>query len=290
MTYLFIINPVAGKHNSEATISIIKEKMKKHGLKHEIKITSRVGEAKQLAKDAISSHIDTIVAVGGDGTIHEVLNGMVNSNKNLGIIPAGTGNDLARTLGLPLDIEESLDKIIEGKIKKIDIGCFNEEYFINFASVGLDALIASEANKIKKLIASKYAYILSVILSLTRFKSPKLKIRIDDLYMEKDIMLVAICNGAYYGGGMKIAPKADLQDGCFDICIVNKMNKLKLLWLFPSIFKGNHIKYKDVEMFKGRKVEIDYEGYIEVNTDGEIKNARPVCLEIMNKKIRTIGI
>jgi len=168
------------------------------------------------------------------------------------------------------------------------LGKLNEKYFVNFCSIGLDALIAQEANKIKKYFSSTYAYVIGVIKALNKFRSLKVDLVIDDKKYEEEIMLVAVCNGSYYGGGMKIAPQAELSDGKFDICIVRKMSKLKLLFLFPTIFKGKHIKYKEVKMYRGKDVQVFSKCNMNVNADGEIVNNRPIKFEALHKKIEVI--
>lgn len=289
MDYIFIVNPVAGKNSGKKAIMIIEEVMGNRGLNYNIKITNQPGDAKEWAKEAIDTSVDVIIAVGGDGTVNEVFNGMINSNKTLGIVPAGTGNDFARTLNLPLDIKAAIEFIIEGNYTHVDAGKINGQLFINIASIGLDAVIAEEANKIKKVIPNKYSYILALLKGLSIFKSTNIKIKIDGKVYEKEIMLVAICNAVSYGGGMKIAPKAKVNDGYFDICIVKKMSKLKLLYLFPSIFEGNHVKFEEVEIFKGKSVEIESNKDLIINVDGEIKHHKPIQFNVIKKALKVIG-
>lgn len=289
LTYLFIVNPVAGRNNGKKAIAFINQVMGNRGLNYNIIVTEKPGDAKLLAEEAALTSVDVIVAVGGDGTVNEVFNGMINSNKILGIVPAGTGNDLARALHLPLSMDKAVEFIISENYLNVDVGKLNGQLFLNIASIGLDAVIAEEANKIKRFISSKYSYVLALLKGLIIFKSKKIKIRIDEIEIEKDVMLVAICNAICYGGGMKIAPNAKVNDGLFDICIVNKMSKLKLLYLFPTIFKGEHIKFKEVEIFRGQFVEIKSEENLSINVDGEVINHNPIEFKIINEAIKVIG-
>ena len=288
LSYLFIINPVAGKRKDNTMITMINEVMSKYNCTYEIKITEKVGDAKLFAKEARNKAFSTIVSVGGDGTLHEVVNGMAGGPQKLGIIPAGTGNDFARVLNIPFDLREAIEVLVKGSSTLIDVGKLNDEYFINFCSIGLDALIAQEANKIKKYFSSTYAYIIGVIKGLIGFRSLKVDLVIDGNRYQEHMMLMAVCNGAYYGGGMKIAPQADFSDGEFDICIVSKMSKIKLLFLFPTIFKGNHLKYKEVKMYRGKEVQLFSTETMNVNADGEIIKNRPIQFEIINKGIEVI--
>ena len=288
LSYLFIVNPIAGKRKDNTIIPIIKEVMDQYNCAYEIKITEKIGDAKLFAKEAKDKSFSTIVSVGGDGTLHEVVNGMAGGSQKLGIIPSGTGNDFARVLNIPFNLKEAVEILVRKKSASIDIGKLNDEYFINFCSVGLDALIGQEANKIKKYFSSTYAYIIGVIKCLIGFRSLKVDLTIDGKNYKEDIMLMAVCNGAYYGGGMKIAPLADFSDGEFDICIVSKMSKIKLLFLFPTIFKGKHLKYKEVKIYRGKEVQLFSTENINVNADGEIIKHRPIQFEIINKGIEVI--
>lgn len=288
MSYLFIVNPVAGKNKGARVLPLIERVMKKKELPYEIIKTTKIGEAKEIVQEAMNKHYSTIVAVGGDGTIHEVLNGMVGSNKVLGIIPAGTGNDLSRTLNLSQNPDIALEFILKGKTKKIDLGKTKEKYFINFASVGLDAAIASEANYIKKYISSKIAYIIAALKEISTFKSRKLKFIIDDKNVSEKVMMITICNGIYYGGGMKVAPTADLEDGYFDVCVIKDMNRLKLLILFPTIYLGKHLNYKEVEFYRAKKVKIISDYQLQVNADGELVDDEVLEFEVLQQQLEVI--
>lgn len=288
MSYLFIVNPVAGKTKAKNTISIIKYIMDQNKKQYEILTTTKRGDAREFAQEAIQKDFSTIVAVGGDGTINEVLNGMAGSKKILGIIPAGTGNDFARSLDLPEDPKESLNIILQGNIKEVDFGKINGKHFINIASIGLDAHIADEANKIKNKVPSTYAYILALLKGIISFKSYSIDVIIEKEKLNLDVMLVAICNGNYYGGGMKIAPNAAYEDGYFDICIIERMSKLKVLFLFPTIFKGNHVKIKGVKILRAKEIEIQSKKTIKINTDGEIAVHKPLKFKIIEKGLKIL--
>lgn len=288
LPYLFIVNPVAGKGRADKIIPIIKGVMEKNNYDYEIKITQKIGDAKLIAKEAKTKDFTTIVSVGGDGTLHEVVNGMIGGMQKLGIVPAGTGNDFARSLKIPLNIRDAIEILVHKNVISVDLGRLNDTYFVNFCSVGLDALIVEEANKIKRYFPSTYSYIIGVIKALGKFKSLKVELIIDNIRYNKEVMLIAVCNGAYYGGGMNIVPQAKVSDGQFDICVVRKMSKLKLLFFFPTIFKGKHIKYDEVEIYRGKNIQIFFEENIHVNADGETVNNRSVKFEVVHNKIEVI--
>lgn len=270
MEILFIVNPVAGKGKSNSVVKNIKEKMMAFNVPYKIKMTTRKKEAEEIAKNAVCNGYKKIVAVGGDGTIYEVVNGIVGSKALLGVIAAGTGNDFVRTVGIPNDLEEALKTIVYGKTRAIDCGKVNNRYFVNVASIGLDAEIVKETENIKQYLSGSGAYIGGLLKTLFTFKYKDIHMNIDGMKKKKNITLVAVANGKYYGGGMKIAPMADIEDGDFQVCVVDKVSKLKLMGVFPKIFSGKHVHCDEVGLYKGRQVNINSQESLSINLDGDI--------------------
>ncbi len=286
---LFILNPVAGSGKAKELKSLIKEIMDKYNREYTLKLTTRPEEAINIAEN--SHDYDIVVAVGGDGTVNEVSSGLINrGNGTLGIIPGGTGNDLAKSLDISLDPREALEILCRGVKRDIDIGNVNGLNFLNISSVGFDAEVVINNVEIKKKIKSSFSYAISVVYTLLNFKMKRIKINIDDRILDEEIMLLAVGNGKYYGGGMKILPEANINDGYFDICIVLGISKIKALFLFPSIFKGNHIKYhKYVRLFKAKTVKINVEDGIYLNIDGDVNfRDKEMIFTIEDKKLNII--
>lgn len=287
---LFIVNPVAGKGRGKKVIPIIEKKMIDNNISYEIIMTSKPLEATRLAMENVHS-FETIIAVGGDGTVNEVAQGLIKSKKGrLGIIPCGTGNDFVRALNIDLSLEKSLDIIIEGRTKAIDVGRVNGHYFINISSIGFDTHTVIETNKIKKSINGIWAYIIGVLITLIKYKKENADLIIDNKEYKRRLLLLAVGNGNTYGGGMKLLPMAQIDDGYFHICVVRDVSNLKLLFLFPSIFKGTHLKHsKYVEIFKANKLIYKNKKRIELNIDGEILDVNEdIIFEIDDYKLEVI--
>lgn len=287
---LFIINPVAGGGKAKTLIPLIMETMDKYEKEYEIKLTTKPKEAIHIAEDSVEEY-EITVAVGGDGTVNEVAKGLINKGKGtLGIVPGGTGNDMAKSLGIAIDPVEALEILYRGQKKDIDIGHVNDSNFLNIASVGFDAEVVINNVNLKKIIKSGISYAISVIYTLISFKKKKVKITIDDNIIEENIILMAVGNGKYYGGGMKILPMAELDDEHLDICIVSNISKLKLLFLFPTIFKGNHIKYKKfVKMLRGKTIKVETKEELYLNIDGEIApKVKEIIFSMENTKLNVI--
>lgn len=271
--YLFIINPEAGGGRSGKLIDIIDERMRKSGQAYQIKTTSKPNDATDIARDNIDSFTD-IIAVGGDGTVNEVARALIKSKKGLlGIIPSGTGNDLTLSLGIPKDTKKALDIILEDnrKITNIDVCSINGRPYLNISTIGFDAEVVRMTNTIKKIIKNEISYVISVILNLISFKKNKIELIIDGKSHRVISFLLAIGNGKYYGGGMPIMPNAEMDNGFLEVCSIKDVSNLKVLTLFPSIFKAQHTKYtKYVSIYRAKKVIAKTEEKMILNIDGEI--------------------
>lgn len=287
---LFIINPIAGAGKAKSIIPIIENKMKESSIEYEIILTNQPKDAIRIAEENVDN-FSTIVAVGGDGTVNEVAKGLINSRKGtLAIIPCGTGNDFSRTIGLPMDPIKAIDIIIKNNIRAVDIGKINGNSFLNIASVGFDTEVVIHTNSIKKRVKSKTAYILGVLATLFDYKKRKISLVIDGVTYERNLVLLAVGNGNFYGGGLKVLPMAEVDDGYFHVCLVKDISNFKILFLFPSIFKGKHLKYKKyVEIFKAKEVIVKNTKEININIDGEIITIdKDVIFEIEDYKLNVI--
>jgi len=288
MSICFIVNPKAGKGKGKKIASLIHFFMKKYDTPYEVRFTTQKKEGEPLAKRAVEDGFEKIVAVGGDGTIYEVLNGIIGKSVSLGIIPSGTGNDFARCLGIGLNVEEALDIVVYGQEKSVDCGRANERYFINVAGIGFDTETLKEVERLKKYLSGKWAYIAGVLKTLLTYKFKKTEIIIDGQVIHSEVLLIAIANGSSYGGGMKIAPDAINDDGLFDVCVIHRISKLKILKVFPTIFSGKHIHIKEVNMYKAKKISINSQLPTPVNLDGDIVGYTPLLLEIIPNAIKVL--
>ncbi len=257
MKRVFIVNPKAGNGRSLKMINAIKEICKEEKLNYEIVYTTDKGDATNIARKNSSNIDETIIySVGGDGTLNEVVNGIVGSNAVLGVIPGGTGNDFYKSI-----------KQNGRMIDKADVGLVNDRYFINVASLGLDARIAAKANDLKKTIfPNKLVYYAGLISEFINLKSDK--ILTDDI--EKQLLLISVCNGMYYGGGIKIAPNASINDGLFDIYELNNTTRIELLKAFKEMLKAVHDKNEHVNFYKANYLTINTPYDMVCNVDGEI--------------------
>lgn len=290
MKLLFIVNPTAGKGRAARVIPEIKAAMVQFGeIEYDISYSEKPGHATEISKNAASQGYDIVFAVGGDGTVNEVINGLVNTSSALGVIPRGSGNDFVRTLGIKGDTAKIIKDTIAGIKKQIDVGCINNRYFINIASVGFDAEVVLATQKAKRFFLSdSAAYIAGVISTIFIRKPSRVKMIIGEKEIEDDILLLAVANGKYYGGGMMVAPDAILDDGEFEICVISSMPKIKMLFLFPQFIKGKHKKFKEVSFYKSDKVYTESLKPIAINVDGEVFNDTNVRFDMIKKGLLVI--
>lgn len=267
--FLFIINPIAGSGRAIHIKDIIEDEMKGYNKTFQIIVTKNPKEATQIAYE---SNINTVIAVGGDGTVTEVAKGIIRRGYGtLGIIPGGTGNDFIKSLDMKKDCIDAIKTIINGKTMKIDVGIVNGYKFLNIAGIGLDVEVIKGFETIKKYIKGRLAYIISIFITLFKFKKMKLLIEIDGKSFHKDLVLFAAGNGRYYGGGLQMIPGADMKDGYLHSTLVKDLSNLRIATIFPEIFKGTHIRHKKyVERFETKKIKITSKDELYMNLDGEL--------------------
>lgn len=287
MKHLFIINPVAGKGKTLKMIPEIKALMESCSLYYEIEITKAPGHASEIAREYSNKYPGLrIYAVGGDGTMNEVLQGMVGSGSCLGILPAGTGNDFLKNFCPLMNPSELLPLLVKADPIPVDVCKINDKYFLNIASVGFDADVVANTQHLKRLpyMQGKIAYIGGILLSLIRLKNVKATFFIDDEKIEMPGMLLsAFANGRFYGGGMMPAPDAVPDDGYLDVCLIKDMKRLGILRFFPRFIKGTHISMSEVTTRRCRSVRMESPEPLHMNADGELFESDRLDISIIHK-------
>lgn len=247
----------------------------KDGVAWEIRETKAAGHGKMLAAEAAEQGAHIVAAAGGDGTLGEVLNGLVNSVCKLGVIPFGTGNDFARHIGIGTDRQRAVQALLRGVPTPIDIGRTQGRWFLNVAGCGFDAVVAERVNRGFRRLRGTAAYIAAVVQTLFKFKAAKMKVTLDGEILELRAMMCSIANTRSYGGGMLIAPEARLQDGLFDLCLLAEAGKMEFLMAFPRVFKGTHTTHPKVTMRRARCIQIESDPPMPVLVDGDVVGTTP---------------
>lgn len=271
----FIVNPHSGRGKGAQAGAEIASELDGRGIEYIMKYTEGPGHAIELAREAYGSGYRKIVAVGGDGTMNEVLNGPEGSDYIFGIIPSGTGNDFVRTCGVPMDRMQALELILSGAHRTVDLGTVAGRRFINVAGFGFDVDVSLMAIKLKKRLKGAWTYYLSLFLTLLTLKFRKASITVDGNKRELDYLIVALGNGRVFGGGMPIAPQAEIDDGYLDLCIVRKLPRIKVPYILMKFFKGEHIYSKYCDYLKCREVYVETPITQVLNVDGELITGTP---------------
>lgn len=284
---------MAGRGPTSAlnSVSLIEEFCNKRNIKYEIAKTRYKGHATELARQAANSLIkyDAIISVGGDGTLLEVANGLMGSDVLLGVLPAGTGNDFARAIGIPSTIKDALSYLTRKRSRLIDVGKLENLFFINVASVGFDAEIIKDIFKFRKFIPGRLSYYVAALIKFFTFKFKDITINIDGQIIKTKILLVAIANGTHYGGGMMVNPNGDLEDGYLDVIVVNSLPRYKIPLLFHRFVKGTYQDLPYVKTYKCREISIDSHNSLVINADGDLFGSTPAKFTIKPLSLNVIG-
>ncbi len=278
MRKIFIINPASAKAKLEYAVENIKKQSYFNEKEDEILFSEYAGNVAEIA----AAHPDCeIYSVGGDGTFLESVNGVMDTGCPVCFMPMGSGNDFIRSVSSV----NSFDGVVKGlespKKKVLDLGLIDGGCFANIASVGFDAEIVKNAHKFKDIpLLRKFSYILSIFYTLFSYKGLKLKMTVDGEVIEGDFLLVAVANGQYYGGGIKIAPTAVIDDGLFDVIYAPAMSRLEVLAILPKLLNGSHLKHKKVKRVLAKNVVIESSEEFLRNTDGDLKPAKRTEISI----------
>jgi diacylglycerol kinase (ATP) len=247
------------------------------GARVELRFTRAAGEARELAARAAEELFERIAAVGGDGSISDVGAGLAGTGAALGIIPAGTGNDLARSLGIPRDPAAAARLLLTGQPRPLDLWQANGRPFLLAAGIGLDAEVAYQVNRGGRLRGMP-AYLLALVRALGSFRPVPLEIAGEGGRFKGRVMLAALANATCYGGGIPIAPDAKPDDGLLDVIIVREMSRLTLAIQFPRLLRGAHLSHPLVSTFRAASVRVDGDPATRISLDGELGAQLPLTV------------
>jgi len=288
-----IANPMAGRGRGGKILPQVQEALNRAGLEFSEAVTTKPLEAIDLARQAAEEGYQLVVALGGDGTSHEVANGLLlsgNSEVALGMVPIGTGNDFASMFDTPTDPAQVARRLREGKTRLIDIGRVGDRYFVNALGIGFDALAAVEALKIQHLLSGMPLYLAAVLITLREYEIPHITVEFDGQRLSMPMTMLVVANGKREGGGFLIAPDAENDDGIFDICLARGLGRLGILRLLPEVMRGTHVDKEPVTMAKAKRVVLDSPDPLPVHADGEILYtvAHHLEIEIIPRRLRVI--
>ena len=292
----FVVNPASGNGAAGKAWPQIEELAAGRGLAGDVLFTTGPGHAAELARHAAENGARLLVAVGGDGTVNEVVNGLGPSHPEveLAVVPQGTGDDLARTFGIPTKVESAVAVAAGGQTRAVDLGRATftvgehsaERFFANFAGAGISGAIARRGARTSRRLGAKAAYMWATTTVFIRWSSVPMRIELDDDILEGLMYEVVIANGMYAAGGMKIAPDARPDDGLFDTVLIGDVSKADFVTTFPKIYRGTHSSHPKVDIVSARVVAVEAAEPLAVVLDGEQPGTTPARFEVVPGALR----
>lgn len=285
MRVAVVANPSSGRGKGGKLIPGVDQLLSSMGVEHTILVSRDAADAQRLAREAVGNGTPIVAALGGDGHVGNVANGLIGTGGALAVIPAGTGNDFARHIGLnrkdPLGAVRLLAEPVFTKIDVVRVlHAEGERYFVNVAGTGFDSQVNAHANGVRFLKGTP-KYIYSTFVTLARFKPGRFSIDVDGREREVSGMLVAVGNGVSYGGGMKVTPDARSDDGELDLCVLGAVSKPTFVLTFPKVFSGRHVQHPSVQMLRGKVIKISADRPFDVYGDGERFGPLPATFTVV---------
>lgn len=287
--FLCVVNPAAGRGRTARLWPEIARLMRRAGLRYRVAFTEAPGHGTELAREAVRRATKMVVAVGGDGTVNEVVNGLAASGATLALIPTGSGNDLCRALGIGEDPLTAALTLCSGRHRLLDLGMVGNRYFLNICGIGFDAEVAHAVNNGLRWLGGAPAYLAGIVRALLCFKPVPLHLTLDGVELQAKGLLVAVANGPYYGAGIKIAPKASLDDGFFEVCLIGELGKIELLRTLPLAFRGEHENHPCVQFFRAREVTVSCPTRsLYIQGDGELLGETPASFRLFERALKVL--
>jgi diacylglycerol kinase (ATP) len=277
-----IVNPTAGRKRGIAAACAAEPELQAAGWEVARKITDGPGDAARLAREAADEGFEAVLACGGDGTLGQVLAGLLDTGIPAGIVPAGTGNDFARTVGLSQEPAIAARQLVSGHPTSIDLLSINDGglWAANVIGAGFDAQVAERMNRRRRLTGGAFAYLVGIAQELVRFRPTEVRLRADHAEWEGRALLVAVANAKSYGGGMRVAPQAEIDDGLLDVVLVEHMGRLEFIRNLPKVFKGTHTSHPAVHIWQAKEVEVKTAAPAPTLVDGDVQCSTPLHVRV----------
>jgi len=294
---VFLVNPASAAGSTGRRWPEIANRAAGAGLSGDTLLSERSGQLTELARRAAADGARLLVAVGGDGTVNEVVNGIADlaDPPELAIIPRGTGWDFVRTFRIPRRIEDAADVALHGETRTVDLGRVRyrswdgmpaESVFANVASAGMSGAIAQRANETTKALGGKASYLWATLAVFARWSAGELRLEVDGERRAAKMYDVVVANGRYFGGGMEICPGAQPDDGLLDVLTIGDLTKWDLITTMPKTYRGSHLPHPKAELLRGRVVTVESDASVPIELDGEQPGTTPATFEILQGRLR----
>ena len=295
---VFLVNPASANGSTGRRWPDLRRRAASVGLEGDALFSERPGHLGELARDAVLGGASRLVVVGGDGTAHEVIDGLMRAGlgdrAELSLLPLGTGKDLARSLRVPSRLDAAIDVARNGHVRTIDVGRASyttdageaHAYFANFAGAGISGAIAARANRTTKALGGKASFFWATLAVFSRWQPAVMAIEIDGEPRSERLLEALAMNGDYTAGGMWAAPESAPDDGSFDIVLIGDFSKREFTTTFPKIYRGRHVGHAKVEIVRARELRVDAAEPLPIVLDGEQPGTTPVRFELVPAALR----
>jgi diacylglycerol kinase (ATP) len=290
------VNPASGGGATGRRWPEIAHRAAALGLVGDALLSEEPGQLTELAEQALRDGAGRLVVVGGDGSVHEVVNGIAETDGvELAVIPRGTGFDFARSLGISRDLDAAIETALTGEVREIDLGRVSyrswagderRAYFANVGSAGISGAIAKRANETSKALGGKVSYYWSTLAVYAGWQTGEMRVSVDDEARSGRMIDVQVANGRYVAGGMMLCPEAEPDDGVFDVLVLGDVTKRDLLFVLPKTYRGKHLPHPRLELLRGRVVSVEAEEPLPIELDGEQPGTTPARFEIVPRALR----
>ncbi len=284
-----VFNPAAGRGKARRHVDGIERYLASRGASVDAQASASPDDLTRIAARSSAGNYDRVVVCGGDGTLHLAVRQFDLSRGVLGIVPLGSGDDFATVLGIPRDVRRACDVILDGQTRDVDVATANGVRYLGVAGLGFDSVVAAYAQNVK-LLRGSAVYLYSIFRVLPRFTPHRVQMRIDGVARDEEIMFAVVGNSRQYGGGIRIVPAANIDDGVLDYCIVHRMSRFQLLKTLPRAYTGAHVRSPFVETGRGREFFVESEQPLEVYADGELVTKTPVKFGLEREKLRVASM
>jgi YegS/Rv2252/BmrU family lipid kinase len=279
---LILFNPHAGQANNlMSQLERAADLWRDRGWQVELCPTQYAGHATYLARDAAAQGYDIVAAAGGDGTVNEVVNGLVNTQTALAVLPIGTVNIWARELGLSMDIQQAADAFLQARLEQIDVGRAGDRYFLLMAGIGFDAAVTAEIRSDEKKRFGAIAYLKQAVQLAWQFRGSRAKIYLDGRRIRGCVLMVVIGNSQLYGGVVKFTSHAVVDDGVLDVCVIKGQNMLVAPLRLFSVFAKQFNRGQAVEYYQAQQIQIRGKQHLPVQVDGDYLGSTPLTVSVV---------
>ena len=292
---VFVVNPASANGATGKRWPEMAHRAAAAGVQGDTFTSSGPGGVALLARRAADDGADLVVVVGGDGTVHEAINGLADASAELGIIPMGTGTDFVRTFGIPTKLDSALEVLVNGGTRTIDVGKVEyraweggsgRAYFANVASAGMSGAVAQRANATTKALGGRVSFLWATLAVFARWQNSEVSVELDGERRQGRMLDVVVANGQYLGGGMRMCPEAVPDDGLFDVLLIGDITKRDLALTLPKVYRGTHLPHPKAEPLRARTVTVDAPVPLPIELDGEQPGTTPVRLEVVPGALR----